>query len=355
MASPTFTADTDGSYVVQLIVNDGTDDSTADTITVVSSTANSAPMANAGADQNIATSTVVTLNGTASSDADGDTLFYQWSLTTIPAGSSATLSDTTMASPTFTADTDGSYVVQLIVNDGTDDSTADTITVVSSTANSAPMANAGADQNVTAGTIVNLNGSDSSDADGDGLLYSWSFVSKPSGSLAELDDSSVINPSFIADVGGSYVVSLIVSDNLTNSVADNVQVDVIQPAVKLFAKSGFFSPIFNEVSLPYSSNGVLSASVSGIPMPTTYSLATFRLLAQGQDFTITNLTATDSSSRVVPFFTVISDSSVLGDGVEVEFELVSPLTNGQTVSLNFSFEIQETGETFSSSYTFTSN
>jgi len=180
--------------------------------------------------------------------------------------------------------------------------------------------------------------------------------SKASGSSAELDDASVLNPSFTANVEGSYVVSLIVNDNLTDSVADIVQIDAIQPTVKLFIKSGFGSfATFNEVPFPFSSNGSVSASVSGVPTPTTNSLSALKLLAQGKDFTITNLTATDSTSQISPFFTVISDGFTLEDGVEVEFELVSPLTGGQTVNVNFSFEIQETGETFSASYIFTSN
>ena len=353
--SPTFTADIDGSYAVQLIVNDGTENGVADTISIVAATANSAPVANAGADQNVATTSVVTLNGSASSDADGDALSYSWALTTLPDGSSATLNNSTGVSPTFTADIDGSYVAQLIVNDSTDNSVADTVSVVAATANSAPMANAGADQDVLAGTTVFLDASASTDADGDGLLYSWSFVSKPSGSNASFDNELAVNPSFTADLNGSYVIGLVVNDGFEDSVLDNVTIEAIQPSVRLYKKSGFFGPTFNETSFPYSSNGTVSASVSGIPAPTTYSLATFKLLAEGQNFTIVNLVVTDSTSQVVPFFTIISEGFELVENTEVEFELVSPLTRGATVILNFSFEIQETGDTFSSNYTFTSN
>src|SRR5690554_3623769 len=211
-ASPTFTADTDGSYIAQLIVNDGTENSAPDTVTIVASTGNSAPVANAGTDQNIVSAAVVSVGGAASSDADGDTLSYQWSLTSVPSGSAAALSNATGASPTFTADTDGSYIAQLIVNDGTENSAPDTVTIVASTANSAPVANAGTDQNVISSTIVNLDGSLSSDADGDGLSYAWSFNSKPDGSTATFDNAQVVNPSFTADIEGSYVISLVVND-----------------------------------------------------------------------------------------------------------------------------------------------
>ncbi len=61
-------------------------------------TINKAPVANAGADQTVDENTLVTLNGSASSDPDGDAITYLW---VAPAGIS--LSSATAASPTFTA------------------------------------------------------------------------------------------------------------------------------------------------------------------------------------------------------------------------------------------------------------
>ncbi|MDP2167086.1 MAG: DUF1566 domain-containing protein, partial [Thermodesulfovibrionales bacterium] len=119
----------DGSYVASLVVNDGTVDSTADTVAITAATANSTPVANAGLDQNVATGSVVTLDGSGSSDANGDLLTYKWTLTSMPSGSTAALSSTTAAKPTFTADKDGSYVASLVVNDGTVDSAADTVMI----------------------------------------------------------------------------------------------------------------------------------------------------------------------------------------------------------------------------------
>jgi fibronectin type 3 domain-containing protein len=78
--------------------------------------------------------------------------------------------------------------------------------------NTAPNAAAGADQSVSAGSTVTLNGAGSSDADGDGLTYRWSFVSRPAGSGAALVFPFTVGPSFVADITGSYVISLIVSD-----------------------------------------------------------------------------------------------------------------------------------------------
>ncbi|MGE5187265.1 MAG: PKD domain-containing protein, partial [Acidobacteriota bacterium] len=187
-------------------------------------TANHPPTADAGADQSVTTGAHVTLDGTASSDPDGDLLAYRWSFTARPAGSKAELADVNAVMPTFVADRDGSYVISLVVNDGTVDSAADSVTVTAATGNSAPVANAGPDQNVATGAQVTLDGSASSDADGDVLTYAWSFTAKPAGSAAQLSSATSATPTFTADVVGTYVVSLVVDDGVLASAADTVTV-----------------------------------------------------------------------------------------------------------------------------------
>jgi hypothetical protein len=93
------------------------------------SSENYRPVANAGPDQVVALGDTVTLNGSGSSDYDGDALSYSWTLLSTPAGSAATLSDPTAVNPSFTVDVAGSYVVQLVVNDGTEDSNPDSVTI----------------------------------------------------------------------------------------------------------------------------------------------------------------------------------------------------------------------------------
>lgn len=226
--SPTFVVDIAGAYVVQLIVADGQGGSDIDTVTI--STANTRPVANAGLDQAVSVGQTVTLNGLASTDADGDALTYSWALTTTPTGSAATLSGADSAQPTFVADVPGEFVAQLIVSDGTLTSEPDTVTI--STGNTTPVANAGPDQeNVPLGESVELSGDASTDADGNPLTYVWALLSRPPGSMAELDSLTGVSTSFTPDVGGDFVVQLVVNDGFTDSAPDTATVHANHPPI----------------------------------------------------------------------------------------------------------------------------
>ena len=99
-------------------------------------TTNTAPTANAGPDQtSVASAATVTLDGTGSSDPDtDDTLSYTWTQTD-STGLTVTLSSASADKPTFTAptlnigDAAATLVFSLIVNDGTVDSTASTVSI----------------------------------------------------------------------------------------------------------------------------------------------------------------------------------------------------------------------------------
>jgi len=93
--------------------------------------------------------------------------------------------------------------------------------------NIAPVADAGADQSVVVGDTVVLDASASTDPDDDTISYSWSLVSVPPDSFAELSDSNIASPSFIPDQPGEYQVSLVVSDDYTDSEADSVTITAI--------------------------------------------------------------------------------------------------------------------------------
>lgn len=78
--------------------------------------------------------------------------------------------------------------------------------------NAAPTADAGDDQTVKVGDTVTLDGTGSNDPDGEDITYAWSFVGVPDGSAADISGADSATATFVADVEGSYVVSLSVSD-----------------------------------------------------------------------------------------------------------------------------------------------
>jgi len=90
--------------------------------------------------------------------------------------------------------------------------------------NQAPIADAGAEQTVYVGTLVSLNGNNSYDPDVNyPLSYAWQILSKPEGSAAEIIDPASLNPTFIADQVGDYIIRLIVTDSLgLSSIPDDV-------------------------------------------------------------------------------------------------------------------------------------
>jgi len=94
----------------------------------ITTSSTKAPIANAGSDQTVIVGTLVTLNGTGSSDPNTPPLplTYQW---TQASGPAVTLNGANTASPTFTPTTAGTYVFSLIVNNGVSSSTASTVTI----------------------------------------------------------------------------------------------------------------------------------------------------------------------------------------------------------------------------------
>ena len=222
---PSFTIDERGNYEIQLTVSDG---ELSDTDTVWVNVGNSAPVAEAGNNQLANVGDVVNLSAAGSSDVDGDTLQFTWSILSAPDGSSAALSGANALNATLTPDVGGTYVIQLKVSDGELEH-SDTVQIdVDSITNHPPVANPGANQSFdNPGVEVVLDGSASSDPDGDSLLYSWSLKSKPDGSSATLTGADTVSPSFVADLQGLYEVQLSVSDGeLSSTTSPSVLISV---------------------------------------------------------------------------------------------------------------------------------
>ncbi|RMH00315.1 MAG: hypothetical protein D6706_04295, partial [Chloroflexi bacterium] len=109
---------------------DGDDDSGTDSgaAYVFTGVSNQPPIADAGAPQTVNPGDTVTLDGSGSSDPNGDTLTYLWQQT---GGTAVTLSNPTAITTTFTApSTTGVLTFTLTVTDSLGlASTPDTVTI----------------------------------------------------------------------------------------------------------------------------------------------------------------------------------------------------------------------------------
>lgn len=225
---PTFTPDKPGKYVIELIVDDGF--STSEPVTIEYITLNSKPIAMCVYNEPVYINQIVQLDGSGSSDLDDDPLIFKWEFLLKPLNSNASLSDPQSVSPTFIADRFGKYVVQLVVNDGKEDS--DRYPLIINTENSNPIAKAGNDVTVFEGEMVQLDGSESSDPDESPITFQWSVSEKPNGSTAQLSSHNKINPTFTPDVPGLYTIQLVVNDGELDSEPDSLEIKA-NPSIDL--------------------------------------------------------------------------------------------------------------------------
>jgi len=213
-----------GTHVITLEVADNRGATATDTVIIeISSPANQPPVANAGEDQivtdadNNGTQTI-TLNGSASTDADGTIVSYLWfeGANQIAAGATSSV---TLATAT--------HVITLEVTDNEGAKSTDTVTItINSPVNQSPVAQAGADQTVTDtddnGTeVITLNGTASTDPDGTIVSYLWF---EGANQIASGSSTSVTLST------GTHVITLEVTDNLGAQATDTVTIEIDSPA-----------------------------------------------------------------------------------------------------------------------------
>ena len=208
--APTYTFADVGTYTVELVVTDTIGQSDLN-VTVVTVTDATPPTADAGLDDTVNLGSSVTLDGSASSD-DVGVVSWTWTFTD---GSPQTLTGETVP---YTFTTLGAHTVTLEVADAVGLTATDTvvITVVDGTP---PTAAAGSDQTVPMGTLVDFDGSGSSDNVGV-VSYTWTF--NDGGAVTRTG----VSPSYTFDNVGVFVVTLTVEDAAGLTDTDTMTVTV---------------------------------------------------------------------------------------------------------------------------------
>lgn len=185
-----------GVYTVTLTV---TDDSTTGTSTAVDTLwvrVNEPPVAHAGPDR-LVTASLITFDGTRSTDLDDKVARYEWDFGDGGTGSGPT--------PTHVYAKPGTYEVKLTVTDASGtirSSASDTMQVI---VNARPIADAGPDLIGAPGETLTFQGSRSLDPDGSIAAYQWDF--RDGGTAT----GQVVRHAFAKP--GTYLVRLKVIDN----------------------------------------------------------------------------------------------------------------------------------------------
>ncbi len=206
-SSKTFTITPSANYQIDKLLVDGQAVTSSTSYTFASVTSNrtisvsfkstnAQPVADAGPDQTVSEVTVVTLQGSNSTDADNGILSHLWQQT---GGPTVQLSSTTAANPTFTAPDVGpggvALTFRLTVTDGLQATASDTCIVNVSWVNTPPVAHAGEDQTVNEWSNVTLDGSRSTDVDDSIASCSWKQTKGPTVQLTDANQAVV---SFVA-------------------------------------------------------------------------------------------------------------------------------------------------------------
>ena len=257
---------------------------------------------------------VVTLSAEVS-DPDGNEISYLWQQVS---GESVNIEDSDQPEAYFTAPTTDVPMelgFVLTVNDGYSATNSNVVTV-SISDNLAPQVDAGADQSVSAGTMVNLLGS-VSDSGGSIVDITWQ---QQSGNIVSLSSTSSLATSFTAPSGNSSELTLVfqlsATDDSGASTTDTVTVLVA-------ADQG--STIIYRVDVAENSNGTIhvATTIDSEQESLTYSLSG----TDADDFNI------DSSSGAISFVSTPDYENPTDENEDNVYELTFEVSDGTTATL----------------------
>lgn len=141
---------------------------------------NTPPVADAGENRVISVEQLVELDGSGSSDADGDALSYEWTITQKPEGDDPIFADADSAHPIFIAKQKYDYRFQLKVFDGKEWSEPDFVKITVQAEAFEPKARIRVvPERPGIGENIYLSGASSIDPNNDPLNFYWKVVSSP--------------------------------------------------------------------------------------------------------------------------------------------------------------------------------
>lgn len=160
----------------------------------------------------------VEIDGSQSSDPDGDDLTYSWSITSQPDGATASFLPEDDAKPKMQAMVPGEYVLELTVTDPAGASGYDSLVVTLTNDAPIPMVEVSATMPALGEEII-LSAAGSTDPNGHPLTYTWTVEESPPGSTLRASfDGASLPVQF--DVTGNYVFKLEASDGYAVAETD---------------------------------------------------------------------------------------------------------------------------------------
>ncbi|MFT3888303.1 MAG: PKD domain-containing protein [Arachnia sp.] len=246
-----------GTYQVTLTVTDARGATASKTETVSVEVPNTAPTA---AFTSQVTGLKASLDASDSSDPDGDALTYGWEFGDGSTGTGAQVEHTFAAA--------GTYQVTLTVTDARGATASKTQAVSVAVPNGAPTAEVATEVD---GLKVSVDGSGSSDPDGDQLTYAWEFGDGSTGTGATASHTYATD--------GTYTVKLTVTDSKGATDVATKSVTVSAPAAPTSVSDDFNRTVASgwgtaQVGGPWTVNSASTMSVNG-------SAAVARITAAG--------------------------------------------------------------------------
>lgn len=218
-------------------------------LAVARDTENQAPIVNAGPDVELPLGSKIQTQASVT-DPDGDSpLIYEWEFMA-PPGSLSRLDSPFVLNPSFVPDREGVYVATLRVADSLSEGVPDSVTYTIQGGSLPPPVPVfkvrvrfqgrrdplNAEATVPRGATVEVDAGGSQSLFPQNLLYEWSLIEKPEGSLAQLSSFDAAAVDILADQPGVYTLRLRLEDGYHENIGElsfSALGDAVPPSMEI--------------------------------------------------------------------------------------------------------------------------